>query len=366
MQPKLKKFEVENFMGYEYGRIDFDEQNIINIKGYNSSGKSAMIRALNIFFTFAWGTSLTRLVKHDAEYFKLTGTFDDETVVTMRKVKAGAVSYTMEHKGKMLYTTEDKGSAALWSAKEVPEKIAQYFNVLTGTSNLHYRKGRDPLMLVDTTPGQNYKLLSEVLQSDIAIKAMFLARRDLKKYRDDFSTQEAIKTHTMEQLEEVKYLTEEVETALNGLYTQLQQELGLLQQLTDLETLSTNLEVKHKEASIPIFEMPDLSELEALTELEKLAERVDQLTPAADIDYATFIESNSYASQVEEVKALESMLQSMQQLEALEAQEAKQVADKQTLLEELGDLVASGVELYRCDNCGELTTAKEVHVHDIE
>ena len=39
---RLEFWEVWNFMSIEHGKCEFDERGIINIKGYNDSGKSAM------------------------------------------------------------------------------------------------------------------------------------------------------------------------------------------------------------------------------------------------------------------------------------------------------------------------------------
>lgn len=50
---KLVAWEVWNFMSIKHGKVEFDERNIINIKGYNDSGKSAMLRALDVLFSIS-------------------------------------------------------------------------------------------------------------------------------------------------------------------------------------------------------------------------------------------------------------------------------------------------------------------------
>lgn len=45
---KILGLELENFMSIKEAKLVFDETNIINLKGYNDSGKSAITRALDV------------------------------------------------------------------------------------------------------------------------------------------------------------------------------------------------------------------------------------------------------------------------------------------------------------------------------
>ncbi|RKW48284.1 MAG: hypothetical protein D8B41_00145, partial [Porphyromonas sp.] len=49
-QSKIVSIELENFMAIKNAILTFDESNIINLKGYNDSGKSAITRALDVLF----------------------------------------------------------------------------------------------------------------------------------------------------------------------------------------------------------------------------------------------------------------------------------------------------------------------------
>ena len=51
---KITTIELINFMVYKHAKISFDEKNIINLKGYNSPGKSSILRALSICFLDAY------------------------------------------------------------------------------------------------------------------------------------------------------------------------------------------------------------------------------------------------------------------------------------------------------------------------
>ena len=48
---KIKEVEVFNFMSFKHARLVFDETNILNLKGYNDSGKSAILRAVVVCLT---------------------------------------------------------------------------------------------------------------------------------------------------------------------------------------------------------------------------------------------------------------------------------------------------------------------------
>ena len=67
---RLLSWEVWNFMAIKNGKCDFDERNIINLKGYNDSGKSAMLTALNRLILFKMMKIILELLLHSKVVFK--------------------------------------------------------------------------------------------------------------------------------------------------------------------------------------------------------------------------------------------------------------------------------------------------------
>lgn len=182
---KLVKFEVEDFMGYDHAELDFSDANIYNIKGYNSSGKSALLRGMAVLFFDRWSNKAVKLVKHGKNKFTLRAYFSDGVVIEKEKfgkdsTSKGKSAYTMYNgEGNILYTT--KTGVTYSPFQGVPEPIAEYLGMadtLEGI-NLHYRESRDPILLIDTTGSQNYKYLSTVLKDEELGLAVSLMKDDL-------------------------------------------------------------------------------------------------------------------------------------------------------------------------------------------
>ena len=60
-----------------HGKCEFDERNIINLKGYNDSGKSAMLNALKVALCNANPTKQVGFIQDDKDYFRVLVTFSD-------------------------------------------------------------------------------------------------------------------------------------------------------------------------------------------------------------------------------------------------------------------------------------------------
>ena len=73
---RLLWWEVENFMCYSHAKVEFDEKNVINFKGYNDSGKSAMLQALNVLMFNSNASKQINFIKDDADYFRIMAYFE--------------------------------------------------------------------------------------------------------------------------------------------------------------------------------------------------------------------------------------------------------------------------------------------------
>mgnify|MGYP003093532149 CR=1 FL=1 len=74
---KITSVEIKNFMGYESGKIQFDESGVINIKGYNDSGKSAMLTACAVAMMDAYKQKQAKFIRFGEDYFGIVVSFDD-------------------------------------------------------------------------------------------------------------------------------------------------------------------------------------------------------------------------------------------------------------------------------------------------
>lgn len=322
---KLLKFELENFMAFEYACLEFDESNIINIKGENFVGKSVINRALHTFFSFAWQKSLTSFIRDDKEFFRLRGTFESEVQVEMVKYRKSRVSYSIYIKGERVYSTEDEGNT--WSANSVPEEVQKIFNVSTKEANLHYRKGRDPLLLVDTSPSENYAMITAELKATEVLEALTFAKADHKAYNRQFEGLLYNIEHTKNELVTTQNFTQDLNNHLLNLSvdlekvgTQYQIVVDIQEYKTYLDALRVQLKLKEKVLeNLPVLEnyeqYLELVELHALYEskkklaldrnsknvLEEL-ENLDQICKKIDTQYTLLQEVSNLCELKETLK----------------------------------------------------------------
>jgi hypothetical protein len=169
---KIKRIIVENFGSIEYAEIDFDESGIINLCGYNDSGKSMVIRMLSILLYDVHPTEQASFVKNGKEYWRGTLVFDDNVRISKTKMLTGASIWEMAVGEKILYT--NKLASGFSAVKGVPAQIAAYLGVLQDEFTkqlLNVRFNTDKMFLIYTTGSENYKMLSTVLKSDVLAEA---------------------------------------------------------------------------------------------------------------------------------------------------------------------------------------------------
>lgn len=165
---KIKQIIIENFGSIEYAEIEFDDSNILNLCGYNDSGKSNVIRLLSMLLYDVHPTEQVNFVKDGKEYWRGTLIFDDDVRISKTKMLTGASIWEMSVGDKVLYS--NKLGVGYSSVKGgVPAQIASYLGVLRDDFTkqlLNVRFNTDKMFLIYTTGSENYKMLSSVLKSD--------------------------------------------------------------------------------------------------------------------------------------------------------------------------------------------------------
>ena len=92
---KLKSIELQNFMGFIKAKATFDESGSLNLKGYNSSGKSAFLTACAVAMMNAFPNKQAKYIHHGMEYFRIVLCFNDGVVIVRDKYKNGQSLYEM-------------------------------------------------------------------------------------------------------------------------------------------------------------------------------------------------------------------------------------------------------------------------------
>ena len=125
---RLIKWEVFNFMSIEHGECEFDDKNIVNLKGYNDSGKSAMLRALDVLMSNMSPQKQVEFIQDDKDFFRIIAYFDDGVSILRDKYINGQSLYEMYKDGTVIFST--KVGNALARVSEVPEPIRNYLGLI--------------------------------------------------------------------------------------------------------------------------------------------------------------------------------------------------------------------------------------------
>lgn len=180
---RLLRWEVWNFMSIAHGICEFDSSNIINIKGYNDSGKSAMLRALDVLMFNSYQRDQVQFIKDDMEYFRVMAYFEDGVSILRDKYINGQSLYEMYKDGDCIYSTKVGGN--LVKVTEVPVPIQNYLGVV---NYLNSRSCYQKQLLVQTTGSENYKMCSEILRSEEIASAGEMLNNDKNKLLADINS----------------------------------------------------------------------------------------------------------------------------------------------------------------------------------
>lgn len=188
---KITSVEVINFMAFSHAKIVFDEDdNIINLKGYNGSGKTTIHRAIMVCLANMFTRDQVKLIKHDEEYFRIVVSFDDGVVIVRDKYINGQSLYEMYHGRKKLFST--KVGNKLTRVDGVPECIETYLGLCTTKFGCLNFLSRDTKMwLVETAGSENYYSLHEALKTEEIARANTLLNSDKNKLGGEIAEIEA-------------------------------------------------------------------------------------------------------------------------------------------------------------------------------
>lgn len=234
--PNIKKWEVYNFMSIEHGVCEFDDSNIIFLKGYNDSGKSAMLRALDVLFYNKNAQSQVQFIQDDKDYFRIVAYFEDGVIILRDKYINGQSLYEMYKDGECIFTT--KVNNTLTKVSEVPEPIALYLGVL---QELNTRTCYDKQFAVQTTGSENYKVFSTILKSEELAKAGELVNSDKNRLGSDIASVESKIDAYKEVVKDGIKLTDELVANLEGRDKYLDFYETLINYLSNISNLDTQL-----------------------------------------------------------------------------------------------------------------------------
>lgn len=380
---RILAVEVWNFMSIEHGRVEFDEKNIINLKGYNDSGKSGILTALKVALLNSNPSKQASFIQDDKEYFRVVVYFDDGVQLLRDKYINGQSLIEMYKDGQCIFTT--KSGKALTRITEMPQPVADYLGLVTFDGGaLNARSCFEKQLGVQTTGAENYKMFNTVLKSEEIATAGALLNNDKNKLAADINAVD-------QEIQAQKSLLGEGDKITDAMILWLKNRDSQLDDYEDaVEALSNIASLRDSAASIPLYpEVPvvDTTQLDALYRILGVASELGAVRVAPEIPSV----DNAQVSALMRVKELESAL-----ADARVAPEVPSVDDHQiamlmgltTILGNIRDVEADlttvdtniadaarelerlqieaanhGSKLVKCPSCGELFDPELMHQH---
>lgn len=380
---RLLWWSVENFMAIEKGKCEFDEKNIINLKGYNDSGKSAMLMALKVLLTNSYPTKQVEFIQDDKDYFRILACFDDGVMILRDKYANGQSLYEMYKDGQVIFSTKQK-NGALASVKGVPEPIEQYLGLITYEDTvLNARACFEKQIGVQTTGSENYKMFNTVLKSeeiavastmlnndknklisdingvenDLRANKEFIAGKDkissdvisyLKSHDNGLDTAELMEVH----LTEIKNIKE----SLDGVV--IYPEVSKISDLSELVNLLNLRDSLNNIVITPEVPTIDTSELSALSQIKSLSDDLSSIKSIV-LPEMKVIETN----QLTALLGIQTLVNNIDEVAKVIAEDEETLKNNALVLEELQEkLKTLGVSYVRCPSCGNMFEPDKVGI----
>lgn len=260
----LETVKINDFRCIEEVTLDMGE--IVALKGNNESGKTSIIKALELLML--GGTNAGKYIRSGCRDFRIAAYIDgiDKTVIRTAKgykIYKGNVVDKSAEKGAKPITVIDK-----LKGNETPEPIAQIFNVQRNsvTGNMLGSRGYNGLIpFVQTSDAQNYSIVSEEMGvkpfRDASYGGMLEASRLEKKAKilagqvTDLQSQKAYAEEAVEKAEQME--------ALLGDNTALYEAvIGALTNLAKIEEITATMDGKSVKEAPPEIDVMLLDAIE--------------------------------------------------------------------------------------------------------
>lgn len=369
---KMVYVEVQNFMSYKQARLDFDETGIVNIKGYNDSGKSTILRAVGCCLMDLYSKDQAKLIRHGESYFRVVVGFDDGVTILRDKYSNGQSLYEMYKDGELVYTT--KQGSKLTKISGVPDVIQNYLGLCILESGcLNYQSRDDKLWLIETKGSENYYSLNEILKTEEIARANTLINSDKNKLGSEIAQIEADLQENKLLLDNASLVTEELilnlverEENAQKLYRKYTDMIGIGKVLGELIALK----------KLPKIDKINTSKAEALLEIQKTllemqnlvmppkVERLDndklklleRIKATASGITGKHLDTDVKSINIEQLKPLSSLRNTLESVsnahsEKIKLEKSLKVVQGK-LAEEVEKAKQRGTKFIQCDNCG--------------
>lgn len=379
----ITSWEVWNFQSIEHGKCEFDERNIINLKGYNDSGKSAMLNALKVALCNANPTKQVGFIQDDKDYFRVLVTFSDGVQILRDKYINGQSLYEMYKDGKCVFST--KNGNALTKVSDVPQPIADYLGlIMYDGACLNARACFEKQIGVQTSGSENYKMFNTVLKSEEIATASTLLNNDKNKLASDISATDYDLQAQKNLLGTSGKITEDMVVFLkehDAELDKLEANASELIAICNIYNGMISIPVIPEIASIDMSQVSELTNIERLIKesngvvitpevtaidtvrLTELANIVSLNNALAQISVAPELATIS-DTQLNDLLIISNMVSTLAELDKEISDADKRISDTAIELEKLQkELANHGVKMVKCPGCGQIFDPEQQHVH---
>jgi DNA repair exonuclease SbcCD ATPase subunit len=373
MYSKITNIEVTNFMVYSHAKISFDEKGIINIKGYNSGGKSTMLKAIAVCLMNMYPKAQTKFIRHGEKYFRIVVNFDDGVSIVRDKYITGQSLYEIYKDNNCIFTTKEGGK--LTKVDGIPKVIEDYLGLcIVSTGCLNYQVRQDKLWLIETTGSENYNSLNEILKTEEISKANTLLNSDKNEINSGIASTEARLQETKLSLHELNSYTEDLLSALESRELLCKSLIAKYKELKDIVSLIDELNTLSDIPEVSKIDLKRYSSIESITgigneldnfviypELEKVVDKrmsdIDVLASTVKslkevgkvLPELGIIVTNKGDSLIEIVSILSEIKTNSEELKTIKEGQSKLSSKLDTVVK---DAESKGIKFVKCDNCG--------------
>lgn len=382
---RLVKIQLYNFECFDFAEVEFDSRNIIVLKGYNDSGKTAINNSQKVLLYNGMKSEQVNMIKEGADYFRILDYFDDGVVIMFDKYSNGSSVYTLYKDGfkdeNILFTTVQNGVAVPFDG--VPEPISDYLGVGSYKNiYLNVRERNDKMLLTDTSGSDNYKFITSVLHTDELVLASTMLNTDKNNKQAEINSKASVLSVKKSEYNDLFGITENLVNYTERLDKDI--DAGEFRQRS-LENISA---VIKREEEIKI--LPELHQLNGkrLKDLKEILLKLNDVKEPV-LDNLEFINSDRckiLLNIVSRVRKLGSLVV-LNNIDHIDTDRLKTISSIQSVLKSVADIDRRSVEcnaeldtlkerlnqlsqeiskygnkVVKCDNCGSLVSVEESKV----
>lgn len=359
-------------MVYSHATLNFDESNILNIKGYNNSGKSAILKAVIVCMLNMYSKSQTKFIRHGEKYFRIVIRFNDGVAIVKDKYIDGQTLYEVYKNDECIFTTKE--GRRLTRIDGVPKEIEDYLGLcMVGTGCLNYQVRQDPLWLIDTTGGDNYNSLNEILKAVEIARATTLINSDRNEINSEITKIEASLQETKLALLEAKSYSDELLSNLekreeyckdlSNKYRELKSLVNIafeLSEIKDIPALEGIDSKRYDEINAIYSNAVEVSEIVIYPEVEKCdcsrLEAISNIYNSAIVAQDVVIPPEVETIDTDCVSNLTEIVDLLKQVDKVVLEIKQLDAEKDAVVNTLENIVSSakeqGIDFIKCDTCG--------------